>query len=102
MDDLFKCYFDKIPKEVCKDCKICQTFPQTPWDKLPEGCKLEGWFFMIKEDIKQKVRKLKEELILLEVESKALIREGFKENSKQIDKLKSEIEIYSQFGSQDW
>ena len=43
--------------------EICSKYPSSPFAELPEDCGYQGLVFMWNEKIKQKIRKLKEEII---------------------------------------
>ena len=47
--------------DLCKHC------PSTPWSIVPPNCGFEGWLFWQREEIKQKIRKSKEELLELQI-----------------------------------
>ena len=68
---------------------------------IPESCEHYGTLFLKLEEIKQKVRKYKEEIIYYE----ALIASGCKEEKvykKIIDSLNKFIDKYTIFGANDW
>ena len=68
---------------------------------IPEDCEHYGTVFLKLEEIKQKVRKYKEEIIYYE----AMIASGCKEEKvyhKIISSLNKFIEKYSPFGANDW
>ena len=59
---------NNIPKRLCLHCEKCGgKLPETAFSDIPENCGYEGWMFLKKEEHKQKVRKLDEEIILLNV-----------------------------------
>ena len=67
---------------------------------IPEDCEHYGTLFLKLEEIKQKVRKYKEEIIYYE----SMIASGCKEEKvyrKIIDSLNKFIEKYIPFGAQD-
>lgn len=82
---------------------LCNHFPSTPWAIVPPGCGFEGWLFWKREDIKQKVRKEKEELIELSLLKK---KTNDKETLDKIElvqqKLQRNIEMFKKYGSEDW
>lgn len=107
MDDLFDDYMKNRPQRLCKNCGKCGgIFPDSPWAKLPDGCGYEGWFFKVREEIKQKIRKQKEELLLLKVELKYSdsVQNSQKTNQivENIEQIKKNIESYAKYGSLDW
>lgn len=82
---------------------LCKHFPASPWDIVPPGCGYEGWLFMKREEAKQKIRKIKEELLELQLLKK-------KTNSPEIQlkiasvekKMLSNIELFKKHGSENW
>ena len=82
---------------------LCKHFPASPWAIVPPGCGYEGWLFMKREEAKQKIRKIKEELLELE-----LLKN--KTNSLDIQlkiasvekKMQSTIEMFKKYGSENW
>jgi len=101
----------------CKHCKIncdyltedgfCSKQTEAPnisedsYIYIPENCEHYGILFLKLEEIKQKVRKYKEEIIYYE----AMIASGCKEEKvykKIIDSLNKFIEKYKAFGANDW
>ena len=44
---------------------LCRHCPSSPWSIVPPGCGFEGWLFWQREEIKQKIRRSKEELLEL-------------------------------------
>jgi len=98
-----KCYKDSNLCLICKE--KFEQYKKNPfglWDILPQNCKLEGWFFIKREIIKQKIRKKKEKILSLE--TKLQNSEGIKQKriEKEITRHKKEIEIYSDFDSVKW
>lgn len=74
----------------------CKNYPSSPFAFLPEDCGFRGEIFIKLENIKQKIRKLKEEIIYYES------LEDSKEFQKIIDHHRNTINKYKQYGSQDW
>ncbi len=82
---------------------LCNHFPSSPWAIVPEGCGFEGWLFWKREEIKQKVRKEKEELLELELlKKKTTNQETLKKIELVEQKLTRNINLYKEYGSQDW
>lgn len=70
---------NELPKRLCFHCNKCGgKLPKTAFSPIPENCGYEGWIFLKKEEHKQKVRKLQEEIILLNVKI-----ENSKSNTKK-------------------
>lgn len=68
---------------------------------IPENCEHYGTLFLKLEEIKQKVRKYKEEIVYYE----AMITSGCKEEKvylKIIDSLNKFIDKYIPFGAENW
>lgn len=94
---------DSVSKRLCKNCGKClRHFPESCWDELPPGCGFEGWAFQKREEIKQKVRKQKEELLSLEL----LLKDSDEKQSKiilgYIEEIEKNIKIYTKYGSKNW
>ena len=77
--------------------KECSEFPSFPFAFLPENCGFEGDIFMKSEKIKQKIRKLKEEIIYYNT-----ILEKDKSVQRIIDRHQAFIDKYKMYGSHDW
>lgn len=83
--------------DLCKHC------PSTPWSIVPPDCGFEGWLFWQREEVKQKIRKSKEELLELK-----LLRMQTKDEKvlKKIDdveqKIQTGIDFYKKYGSENW
>ena len=80
---------------------VCKNFPSTPLALVPDECVYRGKIFMDNEELKCKIRKIKEEILDYE----SLIETGDKEASSYkriIDNLKRFIVKYKDFGSEDW
>lgn len=75
----------------------CKDFPSSPFAFLPENCGYEGYIFIKLEKVKQKVRKLKEEILYYEAISK-----NDKSVKRLIDQHKAAINKYKMYGSEDW
>lgn len=101
MEDFFE-DFEK-PERFCKKCGKCNgKKPNSTWDKIPDGCGFEGWFFQKREEIKQHVRKQKELLLLRQASLNKAGPEQTKKLNESIQKIKNIIESYSEYGSHDW
>lgn len=77
--------------------KECVAYPSSPFAFLSDDCGYEGDIFLKHEHIKQKIRKLKEEILHYE----ALLTED-KSVQKIIDRHNAFIEKYKMYGSYDW
>jgi len=89
-------------KRLCAGCSACNgKFMASVWDEMPHGCRLEGWLFQQRENIKQKVRRKKEESLDFEV----LLKENpnnSEEIKNHIEEIKEFVNIYAKYGSIDW
>ena len=68
---------------------------------IPEDCEYYGSIFLKIEEVKQKIRKYKEEIIYYE----AMITSGCKDEKvyrKIINSLTRFIDKYAEYGSNDW
>ena len=82
---------------------LCKHFPASPWAIVPPGCGYEGWLFMMREEIKQKIRKTKEELIELKLlRTKTNSPEMLSKIDAVEKKMLQSIEIYKKHGSENW
>lgn len=84
-------------KELCKRC------PSSPWVVTPPGCGYEGWLFQQREEIKQKVRKQKENLLYAQTLFKeAQTPEEEAKINQVIENIKNAIKQFEKYGSADW
>ena len=82
---------------------LCRHFPASPWAIVPPGCGFEGWLFLKREEIKQKIRKVKEELIELELIKKKIKDDATLEKIKTVEeKMHKSIDTYKKYGSENW
>ena len=82
---------------------LCRLFPSTPWAVVPPGCGFEGWLFQQREKMKQRIRKLKETILSLEVEMLTMENpEQIKRVQDAIAKTRLTIEKHASHGSNDW
>ncbi len=95
------------PDNLCSNYEnrpaLCIHFPSTPWAITPPNCGFDGWLFWKREEIKQKVRREKEELLELKLLKK---RTKDEETLKKIElveqKIQRNIDMYKKYGSNDW
>ncbi len=76
---------------------MCTNYPSSPFAYIKEGCGFYGEIFSKLEHIKQKIRKLKEEII--SYESLPVID---KDTQKLIAHHQAIINKYKQYGSELW
>lgn len=83
--------------------ELCRHCPSSPWVIVPPGCGFEGWLFWEREKIKQKVRRLKEELIELKLlRAKTPNPDIVKKIEIVEQKIQKNIDAYKKYGSQNW
>jgi len=83
--------------------KMCRFYPKNEFVNLPEDCSYEGYAFVLKEKVKAKIRKAKEELLEIKVLRQNNSERGIIEKlNRHEKKLFDLIQEYKAFGSQDW
>ncbi len=83
--------------------RLCRYCPSTPWSIVPPGCGFEGWLFWKREEVKQKIRKAKEELIELKLLKKKSINDDMLKKITTVEqKLQKNIDAYAKYGSYMW
>ncbi len=83
--------------DLCKHC------PSTPWSIVPPGCGFEGWLFWQREEVKQKIRKSKEELLELKLLRMRTNDENILKKIASVEhKIQTSIEFYKKYGSENW
>lgn len=83
--------------DLCKHC------PSTPWSIVPPGCGFEGWLFWQREEIKQKIRKSKEELLELKLLRMRTKDENTLQKINIVEhKIQRVIDFYKKYGSENW
>ena len=99
----FRCKY-LVNQNICSNLERpseCKNFPNEPFAYIPEECGYSGFQFLKQEELKQKVRKMKEEILYYE----ALMESDSKDARAYkiiIDRLKKQVDKYSIFGSKDW
>ncbi len=101
MESIFK----NRPERFCNHCKKCNedcTFIKNFYEKPPENCGYEGWFFLEWEKYKQNIRKLKEKILVLNVQLKNC-KDSKKATKFAIDlqKTKDKINSFEKIGPID-
>ncbi len=94
----------ELPKRLCLNCNKCAgILPDTAFSEIPEGCGYYGYMFQKKEEHKQKVRKLDEEIILLKVKIQNAKGEAKrKKYQKAFDKVQEKLKELEKFGPIDF
>lgn len=90
----YKCSLDKKPS-------VCEKFPSTALALVPDECFYMGEVFMDNEELKRKIRMIKEEILDYET----LIELGDKDSAsykKIIENLNRFILKYKDFGAENW
>ena len=95
--------FENKPERLCLHCGKCNgEFVKTFYEKPPENCGYEGWFFVEWEKYKQNIRKLKERLLILNVQlKKANSTTKAKKISQDIQKIKEKLINFEKIGPTD-
>lgn len=86
---------------LAQEPPICNNFPSTALAIIPEECACVGDIFMKNEQLKRKIRMIKEEILDYET----LIENGDKDSAsykKIIENLSRFIVKYKDFGSENW
>lgn len=84
--------------------KFCRQYPKSEFTPLPTDCAYEGYSFVVREKIKARVRKAKENLLELNIlkENSSQDRGSLEKLKKIEENYKKLIDDYSKFGSLDW
>lgn len=89
---------NELPKELCLKCGKCNgKLPTYLFEEIPDGCGYEGWIFLKREEYKQKIRRLDENVILLNIKIK-----NAKSNTKKkkfehaLRKIQEQLNQYKQ------
>ena len=103
-DGVAICYCKYLKNNLCTNINKppeCLTYPSSPMAFIPENCGYDGDIFVKKEHLKQKIRKLKEEILDYE----AKISQNPKEKN-QLQKIilrhQAFINKYKPYGSDEW
>lgn len=95
-DDNLCTIYDKRPE-------LCERFPVSPWAIIPPGCGFEGWLFSKREEIKKIIRFQKECMLEFEVKIKTSDNpDEIKKLEEAIVKIKNIVDLYSEYGAEDW
>ncbi len=82
---------------------LCNRFPSSIWAIIPAGCGFEGFLFQKREELKQSIRKQKENLLTLDLLFEESENEEQKEKIEQLkEKIEKTIESYAKYGSKNW
>ncbi len=82
---------------------LCRRFPATPWAITPPDCGFEGWLFWKREEIKEKIRHEKEELLELKLLKTRNVNQQIMERIQVVEnKIHKNIDLYKKYGSEFW
>src|SRR5574344_910039 len=82
---------------------LCKIMPGNPWALVPPNCGFEGWLFQQREEKKQLVRAQKENILRLQTVLSSISNEEKKEQIKEYIQISQRIiDMYKQYGSEDW
>ena len=105
-DNLTICYCKYLKNKSCTNPEkpsICSIYPSSPFAFIPASCGYYGEIFIKKEAEKQKIRKLKEEIVHYEALLISTVNKREKLQYEKILKtLKNRVQKYSLYGSEDW
>ena len=95
--------FENRPERLCLHCGKCNgEFIKNFYEKPQEDCGYEGWFFMEWEKYKQNIRKLKERLLVLDVQlNKCKDPKKATKIAQDIQKTKDKIKSFEPIGPTD-
>ena len=103
-EGVYKCRF--LKDNLCTNSDkpdICKNYPASPFVNLTENCTYNGFIFLKFEKFKQKIRKLKEEILhyktLIETTSD---KKEKNQLQKIVDSHKKFINKYKIYGSDNW
>ena len=99
----YRCSYLNQDNKCTADTKpsFCNSFPSTPLAMVPEECACLGDVFMKNEQLKRKIRMIKEEILDYET----LIENGDKDAAsykKIVENLTRFVTKYKDFGSDNW
>ncbi len=102
----YKCKYlgdDNLCQRYNNRLLLCKHFPASPWAIVPPGCGYEGWLFMKREETKQKIRKVKEELLELQLLKKKAFSPDIQLKISAVEKkMLNTIDIHKKHGSENW
>ena len=100
--EFFRCrYFKENQCVITEKHPLCRNFPSSPLAIVPEECACVGEVFVKNEELRRRIRKIKEEILDYET----LISAGDKDSSsykKIIENLNRFVAKYKDFGSENW
>ncbi len=82
---------------------LCVHCPSTGWVIVPPGCGFESWLFLQREEDRQKVRRAKEELLELQLLKKKTTDINILQKIESVEKkIHHTIDLFKDYGSEDW
>ena len=103
-DNIYLC--KHLQGNICNNSlkpDICKNYPSSPFAELPESCGYSGEIFIKREKIKQRIRKLKEEILHYEILIQTISDKREQNQYKKIiDSHQKYIDRYKEHGSNDW
>lgn len=82
---------------------ICIHYPSNGWVIVPPGCGFAGWQFLEREKDKQKVRRVKEEFLELQLLKKKTKDPDILAKIDSVEKkIQNTVCQYNDYGSKDW
>lgn len=83
--------------------ELCDRFPSSAWAVTPPGCGFEGWMAQRREELKQRVRKQKQNLLRTEeLLSQAKTDEQRERIKITMENIRQTINLYAKYGANDW
>ena len=105
-ENLTICYCKFLKNNTCSNNQkpvVCNTYPSSPFAYIPLNCGYSGEIFLKNEAEKQKIRKIKEDLIHYEALFKTTSDKHERQQyNKLIQTLYKKIQRFSEYGSEDW
>lgn len=104
IEGIYACKF--LKNNLCTNLnkpEICYKYPSSPFAQLPDSCDYRGEIFIKNENIKHRIRKLKEDIMHYSATISAI---SDKREQNQLNKIisahKKIIDKYKDYGSEDW
>lgn len=104
--DFYKCRYIQDDNR-CGDYEnrpfLCKFAPASPWTVFPPDCGFNGWLFKKREEKKEMVRKMKENIIDFEAMLPNInTPEQLEKLLHAIETSKKTIALFDKFGAKDW
>lgn len=83
--------------------KLCRQYPKNEFIPVAEGCSYAGYSFAMREKVKAKVRKAKEELLDIKIMRQSATERSVIEKLNKLEKKALQlIDVYKAYGSYSW